>query len=82
MFFTHLIRHLYNTSAGWRKDTVILQVNAPYKTSASMMEFYEAYEVPVIFTGPHSYAASPIELFFAHFKSGELNPGRLPTGKT
>jgi hypothetical protein len=37
--------------------------------------------VPVIFTGPHSYAAAPIELLFAHFKAADINPRRLKTGK-
>ena len=46
--------------------------NASYHTSASMMDFYEKYQIPVIFTGPHSYAASPVELFFAHFKKADI----------
>ena len=46
------------------------------------MAFYEKHKVPIIFTGPHSYAASPIETWFANWKRTNLNPGDLPTGKT
>jgi len=35
----------------------------------------------VIYSGPYSYTTAPCELLFAHFKRGELNPGKLPTGK-
>ena len=81
LFFTHFIEMMDQKDKYWRKHTVILQDNAPYKTSASMMKFYEEHQVPVMFTGPHSYAASPIELWFAHFKKGNLNPENLPMGK-
>jgi hypothetical protein len=54
---------------------------APYHTSATMMAFYERCQLPVMFTGPHSYDASPIELFFAAFKSRNINPDNIPTGR-
>ena len=38
-------------------------------------------EMPVMFTGPYSYAASPVELFFAYMKNQDINPDMLPTGK-
>ena len=81
MFFTYMIRHLDNKQPGWRRDTVILLDNASYHSSTTMMEFFEEFQVPICYTGPHSYAASPIELLFAHLKQGELNPEGLPTGK-
>jgi len=48
--------------------------NAPYHSSKVMMEFYELHQLPVMFTAPHSYAASPVELMFAHFKRADINP--------
>ena len=45
------------------------------------MEMYERMKIPIIFTGPHSYDASPIELLFAAFKKGNLNTRRIKTGK-
>ena len=55
--------------------------NAPYHTSKDMMAFYMNWGLPIIFTGPHSYSASPVELFFAAFKREDINPRKLPTGK-
>ena len=60
---------------------MILLDGAPYHTSEVMMEFFKEHQVPVMFTGPHSYDASPIELFFAAFKSKDVNPEKLSTGK-
>ena len=82
MFFINLLHRLDAANKDWRKHTVILLDGAKYHTSEVMMEFYKEYQVPVMFTGPHSYDASPIELFFAAFKSKDVNPQRLPTGKT
>jgi len=81
MFFTHLIRHLDSKNQHWRKETIIMLDGAPYHQSNLMMEFYEDHQVPIMFTGPHSYAASPVELFFAHFKRADINPRHLPLGK-
>ena len=67
---------------GWRKKTVIMMDNAPYHTSKTMMQFYEERHLPILFTGPHSYSASLVEMFFAHFKRSDINPFKLPTGKT
>ena len=69
MFFIQLIKMLDKESKHWRKNTIIMMDGAPYHTSAHMMAFYKKYLMPVMFTGPHSYDASPIELFFAAFKN-------------
>ena len=55
--------------------------NAPYHSSSTTMKLLEELKVPVLFTGPHSYSASPVEYFFAAFKSVDVNPGRVKTGK-
>ena len=81
MFFNCLLTKLDSERKNWRIYTVILLDGAPYHTSAPMMEFFRENQVPVLFTGPHSYDASPIELFFAAFKSKDINPQRLPMGK-
>jgi hypothetical protein len=31
--------------------------------------------------GPHSYNAAPCELYFAKFKSADINPRKVPAGK-
>ena len=65
----------------WRSNTVILLDNAPYHKSDSTMNLMQGLKIPVLFTGPHSYDAAPIELLFAAFKSCDVNPRNLPTGK-
>ena len=81
MFLVRLLEQLDAERKDWRTYTLIMMDGAPYHMSQAMMAFYEKNKVPVIFTGPHSYDASPIELFFAAFKSKDINPGRLKTGK-
>jgi hypothetical protein len=34
-----------------------------------------------MFSAPYSYAACPVELFFAYLKNEDINPNMLPTGK-
>ena len=81
LFFTSLIELLDTENKRWRQVTVILMDGAPYHTSSTMMEFYKKNQMPVMFTGPHSYSSSPVELFFAHFKRDDINPNHLPLGK-
>ena len=81
LFFWRLVRLLNRKNPNWRKDTIILLDGAAYHQSSAMMQFYEDQAMPVLFTGPHSYAASPVELLFAAFKRADINPRKLPTGK-
>ena len=82
IFFRQLVLKLDAERKGWRKDTVILLDNAPYHTCTTTMNLFEGLEIPILFTGPHSYDAAPCELLFAQFKAADINPNRLPTGKT
>ena len=41
----------------------------------------ERLKVPIIMMGPYSYDAAPCELFFAAFKSADINPAKVPLGK-
>ena len=59
--------------AEWRTNTVILLDNAAYHTSDSTLNLMQGLQIPILFTGPHSYDAAPIELLFAAFKSNDLN---------
>ena len=81
LFFTHLIKMLDDKSPYWRLDTYIMLDGASYHTSGAMRDFYKRHNIPIIFTGPHSYQASPIELFFAAFKKNDVNPNQVKTGK-
>ena len=81
LFLRQLVIKLDNEDADWRENTVILHDNAPYATSESTLELMAGLKLPMLFTGPHSYSAAPIELLFASLKSVDLNPENLPQGK-
>ena len=81
LFFTYLIQKLDEDHRGWRRSHVILLDNAPYHRSQEMLDFFEEWNVPLCFTGPHSYDACPCETWFAHFKADDINPRHVPTSK-
>lgn len=80
-FFRQLVLKLDKDRIGWRDNTIIIMDNASYHKSTNAIKLYESLRIPLMFTGPHSYDAAPAELFFAKFKSVDLNPERLPMGK-
>jgi transposase len=81
IFFRQLCLRLDRERPQWRRDTVILMDNAPYHCGEDIMKLYKDLDLPVMFLGPHSYDAAPVELFFAAFKAADVNPGHVPTGK-
>ena len=80
-FFRQLVLKLNKDRLDWRENTIILLDNASYHKSTSALKLYESLRIPLMFSGPHSYDIAPCELFFAQFKSVDLNPERLPMGK-
>jgi len=81
MFFRHLDAKIEKERKNWRKEAVLIIDNAPYHTSGASMKAFERLKLPLMLTGPHSYDASPCELFFAQFKSADINPRHIPMGK-
>ena len=82
MFFRRLVKKLDDENRYWRQTLVILLDGAPYHTSKVTLKILEELKVPVMFFGPHSYDAAPCELFFAWFKSDDINPRKIPMSKT
>ena len=80
-YLQHYIRMLDSARPGWRKNTVLLLDNAPYHRSGAVMKLLREEAVPLLFTGPYSFSAAPVELYFAAFKRADINPRHLPTGK-
>jgi transposase len=81
IFLQQLARKLDSESDSWRSQTVWLWDNAPWHANSSMLKFLERMEVQVLYTAPHSFAASPIELLFSAMKATDINPDKLKTGK-
>ena len=74
LFFRDLARKLDAERKDWRSDTLIMLDNAPYHTSQVTINLFKSLQLPICFTGPHSYDACPCELMFAHFKAADINP--------
>jgi hypothetical protein len=81
LFIRDLVRQLNEGKRNWRKDTLIYWDNAPYHKSAATLKLLEELQVPIMFSGPHSYDTAPCELWFALFKKVNINIHRLKTGK-
>ena len=81
VFLKELTDMLDRTRRGWRKNTVVLLDNAPYHTSKETMAVLQRLRVPTMFFAPYSFDVAPCELYFALFKSKDINPEGVPTGK-
>ena len=78
---SNLVAKLDEETPGWQESSVILLDNAPYHVSADARSYLRKMQVPIMYTAPYSYSASPIESLFSILKLGELNEEREPTGK-
>ena len=81
LYLSKLVIVLDGERGNWRNDTTIMLDGAKYHTCEATRKHLALLGIPVIFTAPYSYDGSPIELFFAYFKSTQINPLLLPTGK-
>ena len=81
LYLTWLAGQLDDDRPSWRSDTVFLLDGAKYHTCKETQEHMKLLGIRVIFTGPYSYDAAPIELLFAYFKNSDINVASLPTGK-
>ena len=79
LFFRDLVRVLSSEHRTWRNNTVIFYDNAP--SNKLTIELMRELNIPIMFTGPYSYDASPCESWFALFKKVNINPRKLGTGK-
>ena len=80
-FLRYLKRQLDWETPGWEDSTTILLDNASWHTNPLMKQRLARMQLPVCYTGPYGYSASPIELVFGALKLAELNPDGQPTGK-
>ena len=68
LFLTELAAMLDRERPLWRKDTVILMDNAKYNLKQDIMDQIQRLKMPVIYSGPYSYDAAPVERYFGYFK--------------
>jgi hypothetical protein len=81
LFISKLVAVLTKEDKDWRKNTMVLMDGAKYQTSDESQKYMQALGLKVCITAPYSFTTSPIELAFAHFKSVNINPENLKTGK-
>ena len=74
IFLHYLIEALNNETPGWQEDTVFLWDNASYHSSTETRAVIKKFALKILFSGPYSYSAAPIELLFGSLKVDELNP--------
>ena len=73
LFLHSLTRELDIESPGWQEDTIILWDNASYHRSEETKAVLKKLGLKIIFSGPYSFSAAPIELLFGGMKYGEIN---------
>ena len=81
MFLRYLVLKLNQFDSEWRSNTVLVMDGASYHIASSTKDLMKKLNLPVIILGPYSYDANPVELFFAAFKSDDINPRLVPTTK-
>ena len=70
VFLTYLVELLDQESSSWRDDTVLLFDCAKYHVGLDIKNYMRKLELPVIYSGPYSYDAAPVEKVFGHLKFG------------
>ena len=81
LFISKLATILTSEDANWRDNTLLLIDGARYQTSKDSLQHLKTLGFRVCISAPYSYSAAPVEYAFAAFKSKDLNPGFLKTGK-
>ena len=81
LFLRGLVERLNQEDADWRSNSVLILDGAPYHSAEATRSLMAALKIPVMMLGPYSYAASVCELYFAAFKTGDINPRHVKTGK-
>ena len=74
MYFKYLSKTLDADRTNWRMNTIILMDGASYHQDQETLDTLKEFRVPVMFLGPHSYDAAPIETFFSYIKRVNLHP--------
>ena len=80
-FLSRLATVMTREDKDWRTNTIWLLDGASYHKTPKVRITLRRLGVKYVISGPYSYSAAPVELFFSYFKRGDLNPNNEPTGK-
>lgn len=75
------MKQLNQQDRRWRANTFFYWDGAAYHKSRETLELLQELKVPMMYSAPHSYEASPCEKWFALFKKVNINPRKVKTGK-
>jgi hypothetical protein len=75
LFIWNLVKKLDLDRKNWRLDSLLQLDGAAYHKSESTIRLLQDLKVPYCVSGPYSYDGTPIELFWAQLKFGDINPG-------
>ena len=81
LFWKSLVLKLDKERPGWRANTIWTLDGAAYHSGEASLKLLQHLRIQVLMQGPHSYDVAPCELFFARFKSDDINPRHVPTSK-
>ena len=81
LYIQQLVLKLDKERPDWRKNTIITMDGSSYHTAAGTYALFKKLRIPVLLQGPHSYDIAPCELYFAAFKSQDVNPRKVPSTK-
>ena len=73
LFLRHLVEKLDAMDRYWRQSTIIVFGNNHYLTGACFLDLFRQLYLPVCFTGPYTYDATPTHLMLSHFKNAEAD---------
>lgn len=81
VYFQTLCRKLEKEDKAYKDNVVVLLDNAAYHTCPATLSVLRRLQLQVLFTGPNSYLAAPVELLFGAFKQADINPRKVMTAK-
>jgi hypothetical protein len=82
LFLRHLVEKLDANDRYWRQSTIIVFGHNHYLTGSCFIDLFKQLHLPVCFTGPYTYDATPTHLMLSHFKNADINPPILSAEKT
>ena len=82
LFWRSLSKKLDQERPGWRQNTLWAMDGAAYHQGEESLTVLEQLDVKILMQGPHSYDVAPCELYFARWKTKNINPRMLPSSKT
>ena len=77
LFLREYVKKLDRQRPDWRENSILLVDGASYHKSTATCQVMSDLRIPVMFLAPYSYNTAPCELWFAWFKSQDVNPRRV-----